>query len=234
MSLQNLFPIEKWNFKTSTVLRSLPPEERAMLLEHQIIQVYEKGEFLFREGMPPVGIFIIVEGKVKKFKTDQHGKEQIIYVGGAGELVGYHAVLANERYPDSASVLEKSTLSFIPRDAFLAAVDRSGTLSKCLLQTLSHEFTVFVNNLSALTQKSVRERLALQLIILREKYKVDFQPGMPVTIDISREDLAALVGTAREHVIRLLSELKEKKIIETRGSKIILKDVQALLQIANQ
>ncbi|MBK5272381.1 MAG: winged helix-turn-helix domain-containing protein, partial [Bacteroidia bacterium] len=73
----------------------------------------------------------------------------------------------------------------------------------------------------------------LQLIVLREKYKVNFQPGMPVEINMSRDDLASLVGTARENVVRVLSEFKEVNIVETKGRKIIVHDVKRLIEIAN-
>ncbi len=79
----------------------------------------------------------------------------------------------------------------------------------------------------------MRERLALQLIVLREKYKVNFQPGMAVAINMGREDLASLVGTARENVVRLLTEFKESGILETKGRKIIVNDVNKLIAIAN-
>ena len=82
-------------------------------------------------------------------------------------------------------------------------------------------------------QKSVRERLALQLIVLREKYKVNFHAGMPVEINMSRDDLASLVGTARENVVRVLTEFKESDILQTKGRKIIVHDVNKLIKIAN-
>lgn len=82
-------------------------------------------------------------------------------------------------------------------------------------------------------QKSVRERLALLLIVLREKYKVNFQPGQSVEINMSRDDLASLIGTARENVVRLLTEFKQDINLETNGRKIIVHDVNKLLAIAN-
>ena len=75
--------------------------------------------------------------------------------------------------------------------------------------------------------------MALQLIVLREKYKVNFVNGMPVEINMSRDDLANLVGTARENVVRLLSEFKEEAILETRGRTIIVYNVQKLIEIAD-
>lgn len=150
-----------------------------------------------------------------------------------GEILGYHAILSEDRYPDSAAALEKSRIAFIPREDFLNTLQQSAVLSKRLLKTLSHEFAVLANSISAFAQKSVRERLALQLIVLREKYKVNFQPGMPVEINISRNDLANIVGTVRESAVRILTEFKEAGIVQTKGRKIIVLDVNQLIKIAN-
>jgi CRP-like cAMP-binding protein len=233
MSIRDIFPIDKWDFKTESVLNDLLPEELFLLESGRTEHIYKKGELIFREGAFASGIFYITSGKVKKFKADKDGKEHIIYVANTGELLGYHAILAEGRYPDSAAALEESKIAFIPREDFLEVLQRSETLSRRLLKLLSHEFAVLVNGLSLFTQKSVRERLALQLIVLREKYKVNFQPGMPVEINMSRDDLASLVGTARENVVRVLSELKEKGIVSTKGRKIIIHDVKKLIHIAD-
>jgi CRP-like cAMP-binding protein len=101
------------------------------------------------------------------------------------------------------------------------------------LKTLSHEFAVLINGLTLFAQRSVRERLALQLVVLREKYKINFQPGMPVEINMSRDDLASLVGTVRENVVRILTEFKQDGILKTKGRKIIVENVNKLIEIAN-
>ncbi|HJS53332.1 MAG TPA: Crp/Fnr family transcriptional regulator, partial [Chitinophagaceae bacterium] len=119
------------------------------------------------------------------------------------------------------------------REDFLDTLQQSEVLSRRLLKTLSHEFAVLANSLTMFARKSVRERLALQLIVLREKYKVNFKPGMPVEINMGRDDLASLVGTARENVVRVLSELKTEGILEKKGRKIIVHDVTRLIEIAN-
>jgi CRP-like cAMP-binding protein len=233
MSIRGIFPIDKWNFKSESILKDLPPEDFALLTAHKTEQEYSKGEIIFREAAYPSGIFYIVDGKVKKYKVDKEGKEHIIYVANAGEILGYHAILSEDRYPDSASTLEKSRIAFIPKEDFLNVLQQSAVLSKRLLKTLSHEFAVLANSLSVFAQKSVRERVALQLIVLREKYKVNFQPGMPVEINISRDDLANIVGTVRESAVRILTEFKEAGILETKGRKIIVHDVSRLIKIAN-
>jgi CRP-like cAMP-binding protein len=233
MSLKDIFPIEKWDFKTESILADLPSDEYELLTRNKTEQSFKKGEIVFREGFYPSGIFYIIDGKVKKYKVDKDGREQIIYVANSGELVGYHAILAEDRYPDSASTLEHSAITFIPKEDFLMVLQQSSVLNNRLLKTLSHEFSVLANSVTLFAQKSVRERLALQLIVMREKYKVNFEPGMPIEINLSRDDLASLVGTARENVVRVLTEFKEGQILETKGRKIIVLDIRKLIAIAN-
>ena len=233
MSISGIFPIEKWDFKTESILAALSPEDFDLLTQNQTEQVYRKGEIIFREGAYPSGIYYMTSGKAKKYKIDGEGKEQIIYVANTGELIGYHAILSEDRYPDSAAALEESSITFIPKDDFLMVLQQSDTLSKRLLKTLSHEFAVLINGLTLFGQRSVRERLALQLVVLREKYKIDFQPGIPVVINMSRDDLASMVGTVRENVVRILTEFKQEEILITKGRKIIILNVGRLVQIAN-
>lgn len=233
MSLRDIFPIDKWDFKSESVFADLPSEDIQLLMAHKTEHPYKKGEIIFREGSFPPGIFYIVTGKVKKYKVDKDGKEQIIYVANTGELIGYHAILAEDRFPDSAAALEESNIAFIPKEDFLETLRLSTVLSGRLLKTLSHEFAVMANSLTMFAQKSIRERLALQLIVMREKFKVNFQPGMPVEINMSRDDLASLIGTARESVVRVLTEFKEEDLLETKGRKIIVHNISRLIEIAN-
>ncbi|HET9434316.1 MAG TPA: Crp/Fnr family transcriptional regulator [Chitinophagaceae bacterium] len=233
MSIKGIFPIDNWDFKSESILTELPSDDFELLTANKTQQFYKKGETIFREGGYPSGIFYITEGKVKKYKLDKDGREQIIYVANTGELLGYHAILSEDRYPDSAAALEESKIAFIPREDFLETLLQSEVLSRRLLKTLSHEFAVLANSLTMFAQKSVRERLALQLIVIREKYKVNFKAGMPVEINMSRDDLASLVGTARENVVRVLSEFKEDGILETKGRTIIVHDVNKLISITN-
>ena len=233
MSIQGIFPIDKWSFKTESILTELPAADSELLMAHKSEHVLKKGEVLFREGAYPSGIYYIIEGKVKKYKTDKTGREQIIYVANTGELLGYHAILSQNRYPDSAATLEESTVSFIPKEDFLLTLQQSPVLNNRLLKTLSHEFSVLANSITLFAQNSVRERLALQLVVLREKYKVNFEPGMAVEINMSRDDLASLAGTARENVVRVLSEFKAAGIVETKGRKITITNIDKLIELTN-
>lgn len=233
MSLKGIFPIDKWEFGSQSILRDLPPDDYEHLVRSAGEKEYIKGEVIFREGATPNGIYYIQQGKVKKYKVDNFGKEHIIYVANSGELIGYHALLAMESYPDSAVALEQSIISFIPKDVFLEVLDRSPVLSRKLLKTLSHEFGVLANSISVFAQHSVRERLAITLLVLREKFKSKATEGQPVEINISRDDIASMAGATRENVVRLLSEFKAEKLIETKGRKIWVLDVKKLAVISN-
>lgn len=233
MSLSGIFPIDKWSFSTQSVLSALSEEEYNFLIVKQGVQKYRKGEVIFKEGMVPSGIYFIHKGKVKKYKTGTAGKEQIIYVANKNELIGYHAILSEERYPDSAATLEESQITFIPKDDFLSILEKTPIFAGRLLKALSHEYSVLANNISVYTQGTAAERVAITLILMREKSKIGTPKGEETVIDLSRADLANMAGIAKENVIRLLKEFKSEQIIETNGRKIIVKDISKLVQRSN-
>ena len=233
MSLSGIFPIDRWNFTTQSMLNILSEKEYADLVANQSDQKYLKGDVIFREGSVPAGIFLIRSGKVKKYKVDNLAKEVIIYVANQGELIGYHAVLSEERYPDSAAAIEDSLISFIPKEDFISILHRSPAFTHRLLKTLSHEFTVLANTISVIAQRTAHERLAIALIVLREKYKDDKPGEKDIILNISRMDLASMAGIAQENVIRLLKEFKAEGIIETEGRKILIKDIRRLVKKSN-
>lgn len=233
MNKRQYFTADKWNFQSESVLDGLPEEDLNFLYAHKSEQVYGKGEVIFREGAYPSGIFFIKKGRVKKYKADQTGGAQIIYIAQAGELIGFSAVLADSRYPDSAAALEESKIIFIPREDFQKTLRHSPILNARLLKILSREFAVLTNSLTLFSRKNVKERLALHLLVLQEKYKDVNGAQQVIEINLSREDLANLVGTARENVVRILSEFKDAGWIETKGRKIVLRDIKKLVELAD-
>ncbi|WP_288878921.1 Crp/Fnr family transcriptional regulator [Pedobacter panaciterrae] len=233
MSLRGIFPIDKWDFKSDSIFTNFPAEDYEEMTLHAREEKYKKGQTIFREGGIPSGIYYILEGKVKKYKVDNFEKEQIIYVANAGELIGYHAVLSTERYPDSATALEECIVLFIPKEDFLKVQERSTLLSTRLLKMLSHEFTVLSNSITIFAQRPVRERLAIALIVLREKFKKGTLEGQPIVINLSREDIANMVGTTRENTVRLLREFKNENLIETKGRKIRILDIRKMVAVSN-
>jgi len=216
------FPIEKFTSKSGYILRNMPENIRNQMEQQMVDRTYRKGQTVFLEGSFPAGIFILKEGMVKKYKTDHYGKEHIISICVADELLGYSALLCNEPYPDSGAAIETSVLGFLSKEFFLETLNSSNTLMMNLLSSLSHEFGVMVNSVNIFAQMTVRERLALILLVLTEKFRK--HPGNgPIGINLSREDLASMVGTATETLVRLLQEMKKEGIVDIKVRTITVR-----------
>lgn len=227
------FKIEKYHFKTDSILEGLPAKEfRLLKQEMQRIEI-KKGKLIYREGSYSKGAYILRKGKVKIYQTNKDGKEQIAYIYRKGEIMGYRPILCEELHPVSAVALEDCVVSFIPRKYFLNALDESPILARRLLTNLSHEFTVWINKLTLFAQQPVRERVALSLLIINEKYKKEGRANLIVVINLSREDLANYVGTTIETLVRILRYLKDEKIIATSGRRITILKPKELEKIAD-
>jgi CRP-like cAMP-binding protein len=227
------FPIERFHFKSNSLIDELPEKDLEILQSNMVLRKFKKGQTIFIEGTYPSGVFYLKKGKVKKYKADRDGREQIIYVCNSGELFGYPAILGDEAYSDSASSMEESLIGYIPKQAFLTLIEKSPVFSAGLLKNLSHEFGVLENSIASFAHKSVRERLALSLLILKEKFRVKGEEKLPVEITLSREDLSNIVGTAVETLVRLLHDFKDEGLIKTQGRKIIIVNAKQLVKIAN-
>lgn len=203
-----------------------------MLRENISRKEVRKGTLIFREGAYSRGLYFLRKGKVKIYQTNVEGKEQIVYIYAKGEPFGYRPILCNGPHPVSAKTLEDSIVSFIPADIFINVLNRSSVLSNKLLLNLAHEFTVWINRISAFAQKGIRERVALSLLILTEKYKRNGREHLPVDIPLSREDFANYVGTSKEPLVRVLRYFKDKNIINTKGRKIRVLDLGELEKVA--
>lgn len=215
------YSLENYHFRAGSLLEGLPKKEYKALKDSMIRVTVKKGTTLLHEGKPSKGVYILRKGKVKIFQTNKEGKEQIPYIYTKGEYFGYRPLINNTPTPVSAATLEDCVLSFIPKKVFMEVLGQSNVLSYKLLENLSHEFTVWINKLTVFGQQSVKERLALSLLILSEKYRIK-DSKEHVEINLSREDLANYVGTAVETVVRMLQHFKEQKVIITRGRKIIV------------
>jgi CRP-like cAMP-binding protein len=227
------FQSENFQFNTDKMFDGLSAQHLEILTSSSVTHEYKKGEIIFREGGIPTGIFYLKDGKIKKYKTTPRGEEQIFYICREGELLGYHAILSEEHYPDSAATTEDSKITFIPKDKFLEVVHSSTVLSNKLLKALAHEFSVFINGITNLATKSVRERTALTLLILDEKFKIIDKPNKPSDINISRGDFANMVGTAKETLVRILQEYKRGGAIESNGRVIRILNRKELIKEAN-
>lgn len=224
--------ISKFIFNNQYLFEDLPQYDKETLQKVMQVKNYRKNEAIFTEGTIPNGIFFLKNGKVKKYKVDNDGREQIIYIYNAGEFFGYSAILSNDTYGDTTLAIENSVIAFISKENFLKILDQSDFFSKLLLKSLSHEFSVMANLMTVLSQRTVRERVALSLLILHRKYKSNIAEDKTY-ITLSRTDLANMVGTANETLARILHDFREDHLIVMEGRKILLIDLERLTRIAN-
>jgi CRP/FNR family transcriptional regulator, polysaccharide utilization system transcription regulator len=202
-------------------------EQITDLDHHKACNYYKKGQGLFLENSFPRGVYCLNEGKVKIFARGDEGKEQIIHISTAGEIIGFRAMFSGEPYKVSATTLEDCNICFIAKEDFLNMLDSNATLRNNVMKELSKELgerAVFITNMA---QKPVRERLAFSLVMLDNIYKNEM-------INLSREDLANFVGTATETLIRLLKDFKEDGIIEVHTRKIEIVDKNKLINLAGK
>lgn len=194
--------------------------------------VFKKGQVIFQEGSRPMGIYCINQGKVKVYKTGDDGKEQIIRLEKEGSMLGYRAVLSGEHYSATATALEESKVCFIPKSVFMSILSHNTAMSFQMMKLLSHDLRTAEERITTLAQKPVRERLAEVLIFVKETYGVEAD-GETINVTLTREELANIVGTATETLIRLLADFKHEHLIELEGKKIKLVNQKALLHLAN-
>ncbi|MFL3663088.1 MAG: Crp/Fnr family transcriptional regulator [Flavobacteriales bacterium] len=193
---------------------------------------YNKGQVVFHEGNRTNGIYCINKGKVKLFQIGSEGKEQIIRFAKPGDVIGYRALLSEEPLSASASAIEDdTTICFIPRDQIFSMIAQNPNFNFKFLKMLSHELGEAAKIITDLAQKPVKERLAETLLILKDTFDMDEEKN--IQVKLSREELANIVGTATESVIRLLSEFKKDKLIAVDGRNIKLLNIPGLTRVAN-
>jgi len=214
-----------------TIFKYLTPEEYVQLEEEKLCHIYKRGTVLFNEGSRTNGFYCIHKGIIKIYKTGIDGREQIIAFAQKGDIVGYRSILSGELACSSAKVIEEAVVCFIPGETLISLVKNNGNFSLALMQTTCRELGEANSFITDIAQKTVRERLAEILLQLRDTFKYD-NDGV-LQISLTREELANIVGTATESVIRLLSEFKHDKLIDLNGRKIKLLDIKRLEKIAN-
>ncbi len=223
--------ISSYFFRSKPLPDALPRAEAQYLKSLCKSKAIRRGKDLFGEGTYPKGVFLLRKGKVKIYQRTPDGSEQIIYIGMPGDMFGYRPILCNEKHPVGASTIEDSSFLYISKDDFLSAIDHYPAIARTLLENLSYEFTVWVNVITSLGQRSVKERLAINLLVLIEKYRG--QKKWPVEILLSRRDLAAMVGTSIETLARLITWMSRNRIISLRGRTIIITGSDQAKKLAN-
>ncbi|RMI06833.1 MAG: Crp/Fnr family transcriptional regulator [Calditrichaeota bacterium] len=215
-----------------SIFRDLSDQALNALETGKGCRFYKKGQFIFLEGNHPHALFCLHKGKVKVFKTAENGREQIVRLAAPGDILGYRSLISGQPYRASAAALEDSLICSIPKDTIFQMIEKNTELAMRLMQYVCTELGAAEARMMSMAQKPVRERLAEVLLLLKEKFGLN-EDGQTLDVELTREDLADIVGTATETVIRLLSELKNEGLVNLKGRRIQLVDTPGLIRVAN-
>lgn len=198
------------------------------LSESSRLRTYKKKQLIYSEGDQLSQVYLVKSGSVRTYMVYQDGREISIGIMGPGDFFGYDSVLLNKTCADNAETIEPTELHLISRDDFNTLLFKNPGISKKFIGLLSGNVREKQEQLLKLAYNSVRKRVADALVDLGEK----FSPGddSPV-IKVSRDDLAAMVGTALETISRTLADFKDEKLIEKESSTITILSVTKLRKI---
>jgi CRP-like cAMP-binding protein len=219
------------SLETGSIFKYLTPDEVDALNFEKDFRYYKRGDILYQEGNRISGFFCIHSGIIKVFKTGFDGKEQIIRFAKKGDIIAYRSVLSNELACTSAKVIEDCQVCFIPSEILTSFIKTNPSYALELLKLACHELGEANSFITDIAQKTVRERLAEVLLFLVNDFGLDNDSFL--NISLTREELANIVGTATESVIRLLSEFKSDKLVELNGRKIKILNTKGLEKISN-
>jgi len=187
--------------------------------EHAQHKKFKKKETVFSEGDDALGLYFLKSGKVKVFKSHEIGKDFIIHLVHENEFFGYLPLLTMESHTASAEVLEDAEIIFFPKSEFYQLLNGSVEVMKEVIALLSNRVRDEQERLMNLAYSSVRKRTAEALLLLKQRYTKGEEN---FSIAIARDDLARIVGTATESLIRTLSDFKQENLIRIDGSRITI------------
>jgi len=200
-------------------------EDLAMIV---VVQMFKKRQNIFTDGDDGNGFYVVISGRVKIFKASLEGKEQILHIFGPGEPFGEVPVFAGLKFPASAESMEESRIFFFPRDAFIGLIKKSPDIAMNMLAVLSRRLIRFTQLIENLSLKEVPGRLAAYLLYLNELNK----GSQDLELDISKGQLASLLGTIPETLSRILGRMHKTGLIESDGPRIKIVNIQGLEDLA--
>jgi CRP-like cAMP-binding protein len=211
-------------------LNALNKDELIKMANCKTSYIIKKGEPVFQEGETVNGVFCVKDGVCKMTKLSDNGKDQIIKLAKPGELLGQRSMLSNEPANLSAVAIEDMEVCFIPKSEILGFFNENNKFSMNVMQDICGDLKNADDHMVNMAQKTVKQRLADTLIYLEETFGVNEDKTLKV--QLTREELAGMIGTATESCIRLLSEFNKQNIISLTGKKITLIDKSQLKKIS--
>jgi CRP/FNR family transcriptional regulator len=210
------------------LFQGLPEEQLEKIAAIALEQKFKRGETLFLEGAVAAGFYTVVSGRVKIFKLSIEGKEQILHIFGSGECFGEVPVFAGGNFPAHAEALEETQVLFFPRNGFAELIQNEPSLAMNMLAVLSRRLRQFTHLIEDLSLKEVPSRLAVYLLYLSDRSG----KAASLNLDITKGQLASLLGTIPETLSRILNKMSQTGLIEVQGRIIKLLDREALESLA--
>jgi CRP-like cAMP-binding protein len=228
---QEIVNPETFDLKSFDIFKGLTDAELESLSQNLVCKSHKRGSIIYNEGSRINGSYVVTSGVLKIYKTGFDGKEQIIRFAKKGDLIGFRSVLSDELACTTARVIQDAVLCYLPGDVMTSLIKGNPEFAMSLMRLTCRELGESNKFLTDIAQKTVRERLAEVLLLLMDTFDLDEEHTL--NISLTREELANMVGTATESVIRLLSEFKADKLIELNGRKIRLLNIPRLIKIGN-
>jgi CRP-like cAMP-binding protein len=201
--------------------------------QYKINNTYKKGQTLFVQGNHPFGIYCISSGNIKLTKTGVDGKETIVRIAQGGDILGHRSLFTDDNYSATATAMEDTHVCFIDKKFILKIIEQNPSVALHIINKLSRDMGTAEKKLSSLHQKNVRERLAELILSLKATHGVKENGKWKIDLKLTREEMATMIGTANETLIRFMTEFKEAGIIEQVGKTIYITNEEELLNWAN-
>ncbi|MBC7473398.1 MAG: Crp/Fnr family transcriptional regulator [Candidatus Sericytochromatia bacterium] len=229
MTSSMLFSCMTCSSHPKSVLSDIPEEILDELSKTKISNIYKKGQTLFYEGNRPYGVYCMNSGKVKLTIHSCEGKDFIVKIAQAGDLIGYRSFFTDELYTLTAEIIEDASICFIDRERFFDLLKKHPPFSLKLLSMMGHDIKCAEENSSNLAFKSAQERIVELLFTFKESYGINQDNGnIKLDILISRDELASMIGTTTETAVRLTTWLKDKDLIEMSKKYMYITDLVGL------
>ncbi len=209
-----------------SAFKTLSKEELLRVSDCKTSYTIKKGENLFEEGQTLNGIFCIKNGVCKISKLSDNGKNHIIKLISKGDVLGERSLVNEEPLNLSATALEDMEVCFVPKAEVMGFFKNNIDFSLEVLRNVCENLKEADNDLVNMAQKTVKERLAYTLLYLKDKFGIN--EDRTLKIQLSREELSGIIGTATESCIRLLSDFKKEGFIDLIGKKISIENEREL------